>query len=306
MRVGILAAAMAATVCTAAQPVLAAWRYAPVEMYHPTYWSTDIRRDGDQAEFSSIRLQGLSQADGILVWRKLVRIDCAWGVGRESWAAIGRPLGAPEKDSTPPKDWDRAKFFGDPQDPNSAAAFACSNPTGPYPSLAAAVKDGIGRFGYDVEAAYKVDTPPPPIISAYEEITETPPPFDPPGPLDLIWRAGDKAVFVSARSVKRQGKTVTAQAIWVAGVGRAKTDQVYLLRDFEVDCGSGAFAQSTRVSWPGVRVYIPSEPRPRKPVATPSDGPEARLLATVCEGRAALQQLKATGELGDFAAAPAN
>jgi len=304
MRMGLLAA-MAAT-CAAAQPAFAAWRYVPSND-GPTYWSTDVRRDGASAEFTSVMVQGLGAAkDGVLARRKIVQIDCAWGVGRDSWSSMDRPLDV-GRENRAPQGWNPASFHGDPQDPVAATGFACAAPVADgapvYPTLDAAVKDGIGRLGYaDVEATYKINTPPPLPIPPYKRMDDTPPGFDPPGPLDLVWKVETKAVFVSTESIKRDGDTVSGQSFWVAGVGRPANERVYLLKDFAVDCRSGAVAHSTRDAWPRREGPAARAASPLKAAARTAGSAEDTLLIAVCVPRAPLQRLRSTEDLGAFAA----
>ncbi|HWU14986.1 MAG TPA: hypothetical protein VN157_13375 [Caulobacter sp.] len=310
MRINLVAAT--ALAFTVAQPAYAEWQYAPAGEF-PTYWSTDVRRDGDSAEFSSFTLIGLGQAGGVLVQRKTVHVDCAWGTGRKSWSSTDRPLRMAEKQTASPRGWERSEFLGDPQNPATAAGFACAgsdrNRMGgsAFPTLAAAVKDAIGRFGYpDVEAAYKVDTPPPLMISPVESL-ESPSNSRLPGTLDLVWRLEDRAVFLLPSSVKRAGKKVTGQAVWVGGVGLETKDQVYLLRDFKLDCGSEDFAQSTRAHWPSAGgYYIEAVPRPLSAIAVTEGSAESALRAAVCDGRGPMQRLETMSSLAGFVATATN
>lgn len=305
----IILTGLALALCATAQPASAAWRYAPhaTSPWGPAYWSTDVRRNGDEATFDSIEVYKLNAAaDGVLVRRQTYRVDCAWGVGRSGVAGMLRPVWL-DTPPDPPKHWDRAMFLGDPRDPDTVAGFACAaarpGALSDQPTLAAAVKDGIRRQGYaDVEAVYRIDTPPPLPIPPYRRMEDVPPGYDPSGPLDLIWTGEARGVFVSAWSVRREGDKATGVSIWVTGVGRPVEERVYLLRDFAVDCRTGALAHSTRESWPRREGWPKGDPMPLRGATRAAGSPEDALVAVACGARQALRQIRSTGELPGFAA----
>lgn len=302
MRTGFLVAALTAA-SLATTPAQAGWKRGE----GLTYWSTDVRREGPYAEVYNIEVYG-----GPLVTRRVTRIDCTLGVGQSAYIDVERPIRTPEKDTVRPERWGKAPpaaFSGDPWDTASLSGFACATPArrgpGEFPTIVEAIKDGMKRAGHgDVEADYRIDSPAGIPIPRYRERTNTPPTQTLAGPLDLVWRNGDRAVFAALASATHDGDKVVGQAFWLVRVGTAAKS--YMLREFEVECAAGRLAHITRAAWPRYEDLGDSRlPGAPTPVATPAGGPEAALVKAACRTAAPLSGVASIDEMVAFEAPPA-
>ena len=223
-----------------------------------------------------------------------------------------RPIRTPEKDTVRPERWAKAPpagFLGDPWDTASLSGFACATPArrgaSEFPTIAEAIKDGMKRDGHrDVEADFRIDSPAGLPIPPYRRRTSTPPAQTLAGPLDLVWRSGDRAVFAALASATRDGDRVVGQAFWLVLVGAPAKG--YMLREFEVECAAGRLAHITRAAWPRFEDLGDSRlPGAPTPVATPAGSPEAALVKAACRTAAPLSSVASIDEMVAFEAPPA-